>query len=210
MAGALIALWWAGRFWTVIKAAASSFFVLGKLIIVGGAAPGAFGMPAWELAIMVFYMDVTYAYLLAFNLDYVHRLPRAGPWLERLQDYCHYWLAQQPWMRRFAFTGVMLFVMFPLTGTGAPGGSILGRLVGLGPVVTMIAIAVGSALGCGLMAAFAARLEPFFHEIQDEIWFKASGLVILAIVVIVLFFLGRKLSRAAREFARSQASGGDA
>ena len=199
-----------GRLTTVVTAAALSFFTVGKLIILSGSVPDTFSMGPWELAAMVFCMDLFYAYVLAFNLDWLFKVKGIGPWLERLVNYCKYWIHSQPWMRRFAFTGVMLFVMFPLTGTGAPGGSILGRLVGLRARVTLFAIGLGSMLGCGLLAAFATQLEPVFSAIKDELWFKASGLVILAIVVVVLFVLGRKVSRAAEEYAQSQTAGDDA
>lgn len=186
----------------VAKAAVVAFFTIGKLIIVSGAATDIWKMTALELAFVVFFMDVWVAYLLAFNLHFVYRVPRMGPWLRRLQNYCRYWLAKQPWMKKWAFTGVMLFVMFPLTGTGAPGGSILGRLGGLRAWVTLFGIGLGSALGCVLMTAFAAPLEPVFREVQREWWFKASGLGVLVILLLILFHLGRRVSKAAEEYAK--------
>ena len=207
VAGIVVALWFAGRFGRVTFAAGISFVSLGKLIILSGSV-GTFRMGPWELALMVFTMDFLYAYLLAFNLEWLFRVRGFGPWLERLVNYCRYWLVQHPWMRRFAFAGVMLFVMFPLTGTGAPGGSILGRLVGLGRRITLLAITLGSALGCVILASSAAQLAPLMEGVREEPWFRACGLVILAIVVLVLLWLGRKVSRAADEYARSRASGG--
>ncbi|NJN14754.1 MAG: hypothetical protein HC813_03870 [Planctomycetes bacterium] len=118
---ALALLWLSGDLGRVSAAAATSFLTVGKLIILLGAVPqNPFGMSALELGGMVFFMDALYGYFLSFNLHHVHRLRRLGPALLRLQNYCHWWLTHQPWMRRWAFTGVMLFVMFPLTGTGAP------------------------------------------------------------------------------------------
>lgn len=210
LALAIVILYVAGELGRVGAAAIASFFYLGKLVILSGALRDqSFGMSAIGLALLVFLMDLWVAYCFAYNLHHVYRIPRVGPWLERLQRYCRYWLSRQPWMRRWAFTGVMLFVMFPLTGTGAPGGSILGRLVGLRPQTTLTAIALGSALGCGLMAGFAARLEPSFRELRDESWFAASGLAILAILLLVLVGLGRRLSRAADRYAEAQEPGGD-
>jgi len=192
-----------GFFPRVGAAAAAALFYLGKLVILTGALPDStFGMTSLELAALVFFMDMVTAYFFAFNLHYVYRVPRVGPWIERLQAYCRYSLKTHPWMRKWAFTGVMLFVMFPLTGTGAPGGSLLGRLVGLRPSVTLLGIALGSSLGCILMAAFAAPLEPVFHEVQEKLWFKALGLVVLAILLLGLIRLGRRLSVAAERHAR--------
>ena len=212
LGGSIVLLWVTGNLGKVAAAAGSSFFLLGKFVILSGAVPeSSFGLTAVELAAMVVVMDILCAWFLAYNVHWVYRIRRfgIGPGIERLVDYCQYWLHNRPWMRRWAFTGVMLFVLFPLTGTGAPGGSILGRLVGLRPRTTMFAILTGSVLGCGLMAAFATRLQPVFVGIQDTLWFKASGIVILAIVVVALLVLGRRVSRAATELARSQ-SGGDA
>ncbi|MHC4549038.1 MAG: small multi-drug export protein [Planctomycetota bacterium] len=210
LAVSTLVLYLTGQLGKVGAAAAGSFFYLGKLVIVFGALPEhSFGMTALQLATLVVFMDLFVAYCFAYNLHHVHRLPRVGPWLERLQSYCRYWLVRQPWMRRWAFTGVMLFVMFPLTGTGAPGGSILGRIVGLRAVTTLTAIAVGSLLGCSLMIAFAARLQPIFAELRGEWWFTASGLAILAILLYFLIRLGRRLSRAAERHAQSQDAGGE-
>ena len=209
LVAAIVILEATGNLGTVAALAGASFFTLGKLIILTGAHPDV-PLNAGELAAMVFFMDCLYAYLLAYNLHHLVRIPRFGPWLARLHNYCRYWLSTHRWMKRWAFTGVMLFVLFPLTGTGAPGGSIIGRLVGLSARTTLAAIALGSLLGCTLMAAFARPLEPFFEEIKDEWWFEASGVAILAIVVFLLVYLGRKLSRAAEDFARTEALGKEA
>ena len=198
-------------------ASAASFFTLGKFIIVFGGLPeetyaklGMEKMSTFELASMVVFMDLLYAYFLAFNLHHVYRIQRfgIGPAIQRLQNFCQWWLSERPWMRRWAFTGVMLFVMFPLTGTGAPGGSIIGRLVGLRARTTLAAIALGSMLGSTIMGLLADRLEPIFERIQDEWWFHSLGIAIIAIVIGLLFWLGRRLSRAADEYARRQGEGG--
>jgi len=209
--GTGVALWANGSLGTVSTVALTAFFTIGKLIILTGAvSDSAFGMNQWELAATVMWLDLFVAYVFAFNLHWVHRIPRVGPAVLRLQNYCRYWLSMQPWMKRSAFSAVALFVMFPLTGTGAPGGSLLGRLVGLRPGTTLSAIGLGSILGCGLMASFATPLEAFFHDIQHTLWFKAAGLASLAIVGVLLFFLGRRLSRAADLYEKQQQSGGDA
>ncbi len=191
-------------------AAVTAFFFLGKLIILNGGIDNPFEMTTLQFAVMVFFLDLWVAYTVGYNLHHIYRIPRLGPWLERLQNYCRFWIVRNPWMKRWAFTGVALFVLFPLTGTGAPGGTILGRLVGLRPRTTLIGIAVGSALGCGMMAAFAEQLRPYFERVQGEWWFKALGVVILGILLLLLYRLGQRISRASDEYARSDAAGGDA
>jgi uncharacterized membrane protein len=217
LATAIAALYFTGNLRRFSLASAASFFTLGKFIIVFGGLPaetydrlGMEKMSTAELAGMVVFMDVLYAYFLAFNLHHVYRIRRfgIGPAIQRLQNFCQWWLSERPWMRRWAFTGVMLFVMFPLTGTGAPGGSIIGRLVGLRARTTLAAITIGSLLGSTIMAVLADRLEPLFEQIQDEWWFHSLGIVIIAVVIALLYWLGRRLSRAADDYARRQGDGG--
>lgn len=206
-AAVLLAL--SGRLAVVAGTGLVALVTLGKLMIPLGAAPE-FHMTPVELAFLIFFMDCWVAYLFAFNLHHVYRLPRVGPWLERLHDYCRYWLAEQPWMRRWAYMGVMLFVCFPLTGTGAPGGSILGRLAGLRAWVTLSAIALGSACGCFLLASFAEQLRPYFADPRFRFWSTAIGVAVVVMLVWLLVRLGRRLSRSAADYARSlDDSGGD-
>ena len=219
LAGAVVVLLYLSgdlKRFALAGAAATSTF--GKIIVVFGGLPertyARLGLPKMsvaELALMVFAMDVWVAYFLTFNLHHVYRIRafRLGERLRNLHQYCRFWLDTRPWMRRWAFTGVLLFVLFPLTGTGAIGGSILGRLGGLRARTTLGAVALGSALGCTLMAAFAAPLEPIFERIQDEWWFHALGIAVIFAVILLLVWIGRGMSRAAERHARALNQGGN-
>ena len=101
----------------------------------------------------------------------------------------------------------MLFVVVPLSGTGAPGGALLGRIVGLRPRTILAAVFTGSLIGCGIMVAFASQISHSFAEVQGEWWFRAIGFGILAILLIVLWRLGAHISRAANQFAEAQTKG---
>ena len=179
---------------------------VGKFIILSGSHPG-IDLSPWQLAIMVFLMDTWVGYVLSYNLHHVYRIPRVGPWLHNVQSYCRYWLHEYPWMRRWAITGVVLFVTFPLSGTGAPGGALLGRIVGLRPRTTLLALMLGSAIGCGVMAAFAVPLGDVFLAVKDAWWFHALGIGLIAILLLALYVLGARVSRAAERFARLDSSG---
>lgn len=206
---AVVLLHLAGRLATVGPLALTAFFTVGKLLILLGTASEKVGMTTGELVLMILFLDVWVGYVFAFQVQHVYRAGRVGAWLRRLTGYCRWWLASNPWMRRWAFTGVMVFVLIPLTGTGAPGGSLLGRLVGLGPWTTLLGISLGSVLGCVLVAGLAEPLRPLVREVMYEWWFEGLGLAVLAIVMLLLWRLGRRLSRAAAELERS-AGGGEA
>ncbi len=208
---ALLALAWVdGGFRlvsTLIVAAVAVFTALGKFApLLGLGADSPLGV--WEWAALVVYLDVTIATLLVLNLPVLYRIPRFGPTLEGLAEHGHHMLDQRPWLRRLTFAGVMLFVMFPLTGTGAVGGSIFGRLLGLGALRTWLAIALGAVLGTGIMAGFARAIAAILTpEVRSSWEFQAAGLAVVAAVIGVIAWRGNKVAkemRARREARRRQ------
>ena len=108
-------------------------------------------MTSGELFLMVCYLDVMLAFFLAFHVGYLFRLPVIGPRVESLVADARFILDAQKWVKRAAFLGVVSFVSFPLQATGSVGGSLLGRILGMSRVATLLAIAIGSGLGNGLM-----------------------------------------------------------
>jgi uncharacterized membrane protein len=172
----------------------TTFFAAGKFIILTGAADlTEFG--PWELALMVFAMDVITASLLAFNLDVFYRIPQMGPSLRRLQDYGRYTLRKKPWLRRLSFVGIVFFVLFPVAATGAVGGSILGRLLGMRPYRLVLAIATGSLLGCATMAAGAHTIRDAADSMQHDPWFRAAGFAVIVLLVALLWMRYRSIQR---------------
>jgi uncharacterized membrane protein len=184
------------------------FTVAGKFAILQAVLTDG-GFTAVELATLVAYMDVSVAVVLVYNLPRLYRLKRLGPTLEELAEHGLYMLEQKPWMGRVTFAGVIAFVMFPLTGTGAIGGSIFGRLLGLSARRTLVAIAVGACLGSYGMALFGESIRAVFTPEMQASWqFKATGIAALLLMIGIVWWRGRKVThelrarRAARE-ARS-------
>ncbi len=183
------------------------FTVAGKFAILQ-AVLGDVGFTAVELAALVAYMDISIAVVLVYNLPRLYRLKRIGPTLEDLAEHGLYMLEQKPWLGRVTFAGVIAFVMFPLTGTGAIGGSIFGRLLGLSARRTLAAIGVGACLGSFGMAFFGETVRSVFTpEMQDSWRFKATGVAVLAAMIGVVWWRGRKVTQElrARRAARQSA-----
>jgi uncharacterized membrane protein len=179
---------------TLVITAVTTFFAAGKFIILTGAAQLTDFGP-WDLAVMVFAMDVITAALLAFNLDVFYRIPQMGPSLRRLQDYGRYTLRKKPWLRRLSFVGIVLFVLFPVAATGAVGGSILGRLLGMRPYRLVLAIAIGSCLGCTTMAVGADAIRDAAEHMRDDPWFRAAGFAVVVLIVALLWVRYRAIQR---------------
>jgi uncharacterized membrane protein len=131
--------------------------------------------------------------LWVYNMDLLFRIPKLGPWFRRIRDRTRRMVARNPWLRRQAFLGVILVVMFPLTGTGAIAGSILGRLAGLRRGTNLIAIVLGAIAGSGAIAALVLLIGvERTRELLDHP-------ALLAVVLVVLlggsFLLAHRLQR---------------
>ncbi len=129
--------------------------IAGKFIVVRGLAQQGFFDSPFKLVPLIVYLDLAVALVAVYNMGFLYRLPRLGAKLESLQTAGCRILARNPWMRKVTFLGIVGFVMFPLSGTGAIGGAFFGRLLGLSRRRTMVGIAIGSVLGGGGMALLA-------------------------------------------------------
>ncbi|MDX1611736.1 MAG: small multi-drug export protein [Candidatus Thermoplasmatota archaeon] len=114
------------------------------------AAVGAGGFPPLLVATYIAGLDMTLAWFLAWNWDMVTRIPLAGRWLDDTMEKGRDRLERFPLLDRSAFLGLTLFVYFPLQGSGALIGVILGRMIGMPPQRAWVAIMVGA-----LLAAFS-------------------------------------------------------
>ena len=95
-------------------------------------------------------------------------------------------MEQRPWIRRWAVVGVSLFVVTPLPGSGALGGALMGRIVGVSKRATVISVSIaGLVIGLlyGLLAnelqGMLDKLEQFFPP-----WVRIVVAVLAAIVMV--------------------------
>ncbi|MCR4316749.1 MAG: small multi-drug export protein [Planctomycetes bacterium] len=190
--------------YSVISLGLTSLFGLGKFIILlpeTAATEDSLGLriySRWHLAAMVTYMDFMTAFFLVHNLRFAYKIPFLGEKMEEFHDFGAYLLRTKPWFKKAAFAGVVLFVMFPLTGTGAIGGTIFGRLIGLRPYTVMSAITLGAIGGCGGIALLAQWLrDTFGGDIQKEWWFIALN---AAVIVALIYGFGKMYQKMKREF----------
>lgn len=195
---------WSG--WRAVIAIATAmvvtFFALGKFAVLASlghedwlpaGVPDEFLNP-WALAGMVAYMDVMTGLLVAYNLDLLYRLPVLGRRLVRVRENAVSILASNRWLSRIAVLGVVLFVAFPLTGTGAVGGTFVGKIVGLRRRTTLACIVVGAVLGSFGLAVGAHYLEREFEAVLENPFFLGG----LVVVLVALFTALGKLMFARR------------
>ncbi len=116
----------------------------------------ALGLPWWLVGTSMALLDVLAGLFMALNFDAALRIPLLGAWIKRFMGHGQEYLSRRPWLQRFCFTGVVLFVMFPLQGSGGVGATLLGRLLGMQRWDVFWAIVIGAFLGCYLIALGSA------------------------------------------------------
>lgn len=213
-AGVLLALGLTRGYDFVLKlvgTAIGTFFGLGRFVILLGSdqparhaalSPEHAGeaarykfMTSVELFAMVTWMDVLAATLLIFHAGFLYRIPWLGPRMLALHGDGQFFLRYQPWIRRFTFVGLAMFVMIPVAATGSVGGAILGRLLGMTRRASLLAILCGTLAGNAMMFSLgrAIRRIPFLDPHNP--WNYAAGLGIIVLVIALLNGRYRSLKR---------------
>jgi uncharacterized membrane protein len=143
----------------------------------------AVGLPWWMMAFSVALMDILAGVFMALNFDIALKIPGVGGWIRKFIAGGEEFFAKRPWLERFYFMGVVLFVMFPLQGSGGIGATLVGRMMGLSPGKVLLAITMGSLIGCTIIALGAEVIKSLF------LMNPALGIVVAVTVVAVLFIL---------------------
>jgi uncharacterized membrane protein len=187
--------------WKLAVKAMITFFGAGRFIILAGGDAGndaaLSSMTRGQLFAMVTYMDLLVASLLVVHAGFIFRIPRFGPALAALQEDGEFILRMHPWMRRMAFLGLALFVMFPLAATGSVGGAIFGRLLGMSRVATFAAIFIGSVVGNGIMWLFAGVLSNYLNK--DHPGLLIGGIAVIVVLILFMNWRYRVMKRRDRE-----------
>lgn len=98
---------------------------------------------AWAFIVGI---DLITALFFVWNYDHVLKMPYFGrffAWVERKGNAT---VQKRPWIGRLAFFGLTLYATLPLEGTGAIGGSVVGRAIGLDALRTFLAVGLGSVI----------------------------------------------------------------
>ncbi len=185
-----------------VIAAVVTFLLLGRFIILGGNEAGQlegwmqnFSLSPFQLFGMVTVMDFITAMFVTVHMGFMFRLPWLGPKISMLVWDGKFLMEKQPWIKQIAFFGLIAFVVFPSSTTGSIGGSIFGRLLGLGRAWTVCGVLLGSLLGNGLMWFFAQQINRVIPP--DSMWIKLVG---IGIILAVLAFLEWRYQRVKKKY----------
>jgi len=162
----------------------------GTTVVFGEAALGDntfdLQLDTWQLAYVVMFVNAVSGWFYTYNLDLLQKLPKVGPWLRRSRVNARAMLEHRPWIRRWAVVGVSLFVITPLPGSGALGGSLVGRLVGITKRATVTAVAVAGVVVCSAYALLANELKDALDRLEQytPFWVRLAVFVLAAFVLV--------------------------
>ncbi len=180
----------------------SSFFVLGKFLPLASLSKEC-GFGPYELGLVIWVMDTCTVLFIVYSLELLYRVGPVGRILDRINHNAGLVLHAYPRVRRLAILGVILFVLFPVAGTGAIGGAFLGALLGLHRFVLIAAVSAGGFLGGMGMAYATLHFQSAVRTLNEN---KTNPLLIgLMIGFLVLAFWKLNLAYK-RALARAQAS----
>ncbi|MCK4718097.1 MAG: small multi-drug export protein, partial [Thermoplasmata archaeon] len=101
------------------------------------------------------FVDMVVGLFLMWNFDLVLKVPFFGPIIRKMETKGGEYLKEKTWLRKLAFIGVALFVMFPFQGSGGVGGTIMGRLLGMPKRKVWYAVVTGGVVGCFMIATIS-------------------------------------------------------
>lgn len=144
------------------------------------------GYPWWLVTLAIVLMDVAVSLFVVWNFDLALKIPLIGRLLESGMTAGRNYTDARPWLRRFSTIGLILFVFFPLQGTGAMNGAILGRLLGLNNNRVFGCVCIGSLTSCLVFALGSDVLLDVYR--QDPT--LGIGLLVGIIVAVVAAVVG--------------------
>ena len=197
----VVLVWRGGAYAREIAyATGACLFPLGTTVILGPAVltkSAIAHLTSWDLAWMVIVLNTAMAFLYAFNLDLLGRLPRVGPAFVRAREEASRTLRDRPWIRRWATIGVGVFVLLPLPGSGALGGCVVGGLIGLSQVRTFTIVSLANA-GVAFLYAWAGdALSDFLEARNVGVWGRVMGFAVSFALLWLALRAVRRLSQPA-------------
>lgn len=142
------------------------------------------------MALTIAFVDIIVALFLLWNYDLAKKIPVIGRFIIKVENIGKKSSNRYNWVKPLRFVGIVLFVMVPFQGSGGLVGSIVGRLIGMKPINTFLAISAGAITGCLMIAYFADAVKSVF--IQN---FMMGILIIIILVVIGIMIIIYKNSK---------------
>jgi hypothetical protein len=142
------------------------------------------------------FLNTAAAFLYAYNLDLLERVPTIGPYLKRARHNVGQTLVRNPWIRRMAEAGIVFFVLSPLPGSGQLGGCFIGRVIGLPKRTIFFVVTLAGVAVAAFYAMFAGYLAKVFDAMEIQTWMRVLLFIVALVFAWLIFkflkYLGRE------------------
>jgi len=145
---------------------------------------------------VIWIMDSVTVLILVYSFQALYRIRWIRKSLEKVHQNAELVLHAFPILQRVTLVGVVLFVLFPIAGTGAIGGSFIGMILGFHRFTLIACVSIGGFLG-GMGMAFAT--VHFRSAVETLQKYQSSPLLIgglIAILVLIVLLLTRAYQKA--------------
>jgi len=138
------------------------------------------GISPLMIAITIAAADVSIAVFIIKNWDVVLRIPKFGKFLTKFGGKIEAYRIRWPWMREFAFTGLLLLTAVPFRGLGSFEGAIVSKILNMKEWRAINAIAIGSLISATALAYSSKAILPALRKYP----------MVGAIILFSVFLLG--------------------
>ncbi len=179
-----------------------TFFAVGKFLPLWGVS-GNSSFGPYQLGAVIWALDTFSVLLFVYSFEAIYRLPGLRKPLDHIQENMELLLTVYPKMKQASVAGVILFVLFPVSGTGALAASFIGVLLGMNRFVLIAAVSAGGCIGGFLMAFLAANFASAISSIEavqqnPSVKYAVIGGLLVSLGG-VLFFLNRMFRNALKQ-----------
>ncbi|HJJ55343.1 MAG TPA: small multi-drug export protein, partial [Methanocorpusculum sp.] len=106
------------------------------------------GFPLWTVVVGIVALDLIVSLFISFNFDLLLKIPLIGPWFRWIMRGADKILRKKKWIEDLSSAGLLIFMYFPLQGSGAMTTSIIARILNYHPIQTVGLVTIGSILSC--------------------------------------------------------------
>jgi uncharacterized membrane protein len=139
------------------------------------------GIPWWLMALSIMMIDIETALFTGWNFDLALKIPVLGRIMESFIEKAGEFIKEQPWLKKLYFTGIVVLVMIPVTGSGGIRGTIIGNLLGMQKIPLFLAIVTGAFIGCFGIALATVFLQELFIKSILSGTAAVAGLIIITL-----------------------------
>lgn len=145
----------------------------------------ALGFPFQIVSFSVVLVDIACCLFMVWNFELICNVPYLGNVIRYLIMKSEIYLNEHRWLERLYFVGLIMFVFFPLQGTGSISGSIIGKMLGLKTIEIMGAITIGSVLSSFLIGYSVYALNEY---LDINVWSILATIMITLVLIPVLLY----------------------